>query len=244
MPEIQVIPSPPQLTSVIMETDAKEYEKYTRSIIPKLRKRSVLYAILAKLAKKYKVSIDEVIGPELAQEHQNLNKATKKFAKMVSGLNDETLSLIWWTGTEEVQTPKAILAVIESNRAEQYLSGPLWPIIPVLLKVAVVTGVFWLTNAWLSTQQLEAENDSVAVRTDAKLAEAVELLSKTSPKNAAILAKAIGKARKAADKMDDGTFIDKAKKGIKSLGTGVGIGIGGGVIALIAALAFGGKKRR
>ena len=173
-----------------------------------------------------------------------LNKATKKFAKMVSGLNDETLSLIWWTGTEEVQTPKAILAVIESNRAEQYLSGPLWPIIPVLLKVAVVTGVFWLTNAWLSTQQLEAENDSVAVRTDAKLAEAVELLSKTSPKNAAILAKAIGKARKAADKMDDGTFIDKAKKGIKSLGTGVGIGIGGGVIALIAALAFGGKKRR
>ena len=215
-----------------LQKDATEFENYCRQVLSTIKVRWLMYQDLSRQAKYAGLNIHALLGPDLAQQNLMANAAAERFARMVRGLDTEKLSLIWYSEGELKGEKQISLAVIRSEEGRRYLSGPLWPIIPVILKIGaaaitagVTAGSFYLVDAWLNVRQFEAENARIQAETEKQLANTADRIAKTNPKEAAVMTQAIGRARSKAQKTSDKTFLDRIAGGVKIAGAGMGLGV-------------------
>jgi hypothetical protein len=204
---------------------AQHFESYAHEVSRVVARRAVYWQTIKSLAERAGVSL---AGFPIAADNDAATARAQRWQSWLTELDAGRAELVpWQRGNEPIR-----LAVRRAG------AGPLgyWALVVQVLRLAVgavLSGAAWLAaDAWGETEKVDAEARRLDAATRAQLGE----LAKADPR----LAPQILEAMAAADRAAAGAGPDW----IDRLTTGLGAGLGGGMVALAVVWFLSMRGRR
>lgn len=209
--------------------------------------RAVFWRSLMLSAKRAGIAkAADLVGPDLVEANAKATDGAVGFARLVAGLDSGRLCIVPYQLGED---PEILLGVGDANLYADQLG--FWPIVWAVIRFAAGAALagsgIYLTNAFLSSQQMRAETEKIQADNEARVLGISEQLAAAGrPKEAAMVAQAVAKARQAAATADTSTVLGKLAGGLQNIGKVAAIGAGGAGILwvlLLLGLVRGPKRQ-
>lgn len=238
----QVIAATPQQVQQL-RAGAQAFEEYAAGVSRVVGVRFAYWATLKAEAARYGINPGEIVGAQLAAEHDAADAHARQWATTVRALDSGRAQLAGWTVPGETMSALR-LGVVQTGTLP--ITVGVWPIVPILVVAAgaiLSVGTWLLGDAWLTARNTEAEAIKLQTQTQAKITAAVIEAGKQSPQAATALADAIAKANASAQQPTSSIF-DRLANAIGGAAENLtsGPGLAGMGLLFLAFLYFSSRK--
>jgi len=240
----QVIAATPQQVQQLRAA-AQAFEDYAAGVSRVVGVRYAYWHTLRQQAARYGVNPADIVGPQLALEHEAADARARQWATAIRALDTGRAQLAAWTPVGEAGPGPLRLGVVQTGTLPIQIG--VFPIVPIVIYAAgaaLAVGTWLIADAWTTAKQTEAEALKLQTQTQAKITAAVIEAGKVSPDAATALSDAIAKANLSAQQPTSSIFDQLANAfggAAQTLSTGPGL-VGMGLLFL-AWLWFQNRNR-
>lgn len=239
----QVIAATPQQVQQLRAA-AQAFEDYAGGVSRAVAVRYAYWATLKSEAARFGVNPAQILGAQLALEHEAADAHARQWATAVRALDSGRAQLAAWTMGEGPLR----LGVVQTGTLPIQIG--VWPIVPIIVYAvgaAAAVGTWLLADAWVTAKQTEAESLKLQTETQARITKAViDMAQYVSPDAATSLSEAIARANQSAQQPTNSIF-DQLANAIGGAGDAQKIALGGTLgigVLFLAWLWFQNRNRR